>query len=49
MLGYRVLWTPLAKIWHFETLTREPTIREEEYVNLTNRWGRYFGRDSFTA
>ena len=49
MYGYRVLWTPLAKIWHFETLSREPSIREEEYTNLTNRWGRYFGSDSFTA
>lgn len=47
--GYRVLWTPLAKIWHFETLSREPNIREEEFINLKKRWGRFFGNDRFTA
>jgi O-antigen biosynthesis protein len=49
MLGYRVLWTPLAQIWHFETLSREPNIREEEFDNLHDRWGRYFGNDRFTV
>ena len=48
MLGYRILWTPLAKIWHFETLSREPVVREEEVVNLYRRWGRSFGNDRYT-
>jgi GT2 family glycosyltransferase len=48
MLGYRVLWTPLAKIWHFETLSREPDIIEDEFDNLHLRWGRNLGNDLFT-
>lgn len=48
MHGYRILWTPLARIWHFETLSREPIVREEEVLNLYSRWGRCFGNDRFT-
>jgi glycosyltransferase involved in cell wall biosynthesis len=46
--NYRIIWTPLAKIWHFESLSRNPTVREEEYNLLHRRWGRYFGQDRFS-
>ena len=46
--GYRIIWTPLAKIWHFESLTRNPIVREEEFHLLLRRWGRYFGVDRFS-
>jgi glycosyltransferase involved in cell wall biosynthesis len=47
-MNYRIIWTPLARIWHFESLSRNPTVREEEYELLHRRWGRYFGQDRFS-
>ena len=47
--NYRIIWTPLAKIWHFESLSRNPSVREEEFNLLHSRWGRYFGRDRFST
>ena len=47
--GYRILWTPLARIWHFESLSRDPTVRPEELEQLENRWETYFNRDSYTT
>jgi GT2 family glycosyltransferase len=46
--NYRIIWTPLARIWHFESLSRDPTVRQEEYELLHRRWGRYFGEDRFS-
>jgi GT2 family glycosyltransferase len=46
---YRILWTPLARIWHFESLSRDPTVRPEEFEQLANRWETYFNRDSYTT
>lgn len=47
--GYRIIWTPLAKIYHFESLSRDPRVRPEEFEQLTNRWGTFFNRDMYTA
>ena len=47
--GYRIIWTPHAKIWHFESLTRNPSVQEDEFELLLSRWGRKFGVDSFTT
>jgi GT2 family glycosyltransferase len=46
--NYRIIWTPLAKIWHFESLSRNPEVRAEEFHLLHRRWGRYFGQDRFS-
>lgn len=46
--GLRILWTPLAKLWHFESLSRNPAVREEEFHAIHRRWGHLFGRDRFT-
>jgi cellulose synthase/poly-beta-1,6-N-acetylglucosamine synthase-like glycosyltransferase len=52
--GYRVLWTPYARLYHLESISRglddtpEKSARfakEEEYMQL--RWGELFLRDSF--
>ena len=48
-MNYRIIWTPLAKIWHFESLSRDPAVRTEEVQMLTTRWGRYFNRDRYTS
>lgn len=47
--GYRIIWTPLARIWHFESLSRDPRVRPEELEQLANRWETYFNRDSYTT
>jgi GT2 family glycosyltransferase len=47
--GYRIIWTPLAKIYHFESLSRDPRVRPEEIEKLSNRWETYFNRDTFTT
>lgn len=47
--GYRIIWTPLARIWHFESLSRDPRVRSEELEQLTNRWETYFNKDSYTT
>ena len=46
--NYRVIWTPLAKLWHFESLSRDPAVRGEDFNLLHRRWGRYFGQDRFS-
>ena len=46
---HRIIWTPLAKIWQFESLGRNPTVRQEEYELLHRGWGRYFGEDKFSS
>ena len=47
--GYRIIWTPLAKLWHFESLSRNPQVRPEELDQLAKRWETYFNRDSYTT
>lgn len=47
--GFRILWTPLAKIWHFESLSRDPRVRPEELEQVSNRWETYFNRDAYTT
>ena len=46
--GLRILWTPVARIWHFESLSRDPRVREEEFDNIHARWGMHFGEDRYT-
>lgn len=47
--GYRIIWTPLARIYHFESLSRDPRVRPEELEQLSNRWQTYFNRDAYTT
>ena len=46
--GYHIVWTPLARLFHFESLTRDPTVKESEFVMLEKRWKRYFGREDYS-
>jgi glycosyltransferase involved in cell wall biosynthesis len=46
--GLRILWTPIARIWHFESLTRDSRVREEEFNKIHARWGTHFGDDRYT-
>lgn len=46
--GYRILWTPHARLFHFESVTRNPDVPDHELKLLLRRWGRYFNQDRFT-
>ena len=46
--GYRMVWTPHVKIHHFESVSRDPTVKREETKMLWERWGRIvLGRDPY--
>lgn len=38
-LGYRIFWTPHAELYHFESKTRNPSVREFEVEIAWGRWG----------
>jgi len=46
--GYHIVWTPLARMYHFESLTRDPTVAPHEMMMLEKRWKRYFGREDYS-
>lgn len=46
-LGRSVLWTPKARLYHFESKTRVPTIAHSETVTLHRRWESLLQRDAF--
>jgi len=46
--GFRIVWTPLAQMWHFESSSRNSTVTEDESLKIRSRWGRFFGQDRFT-
>ena len=37
--GYRIIWTPFAVLYHFESLTRDPKVDADEVGALFDRWG----------
>lgn len=45
--GYRIIWTPHAKLFHFETASRPDHVEPKEVELITARWGRNFGRDEY--
>jgi glycosyltransferase involved in cell wall biosynthesis len=46
-LKKRLIWTPFADLFHFESLSRNPTPRDEELEAIYERWSRYFGEDRY--
>ena len=43
----RLIWTPFADLFHFESLSRNPTPRDEELEAVYQRWSRFFGEDRY--
>lgn len=37
-VGYRNLWTPYARLFHFESVTRDPTVSVAEHEAINRRW-----------
>ena len=47
--GRSLIWTPLARLYHFETTTRSTGASEEEAQFIKDRWGRTFGVDLYRS
>ncbi len=45
--GYRQVWTPHTELYHFESVTRDPTVTAEEYGFLTRRWAAQLQQDPY--
>lgn len=46
-LGYSIIWTPHARLYHFESASRDATVDKKELDLLLNRWGRFFDGDKY--
>lgn len=47
--GRHIVWTPLARLYHFESLTRDPAVQPHEMAMLERRWRRYFGDEPYST
>jgi GT2 family glycosyltransferase len=45
--GYRIIWTPYARLFHFETASRPDNVEPQEVELITARWGRFFNNDDY--
>ena len=43
--GRALIWTPLARLYHFESVTRVGAVLQEEIQFIQDRWGRTFEPD----
>jgi GT2 family glycosyltransferase len=46
-LGYRLIWTPNARLFHFESATRPTTVKPSEVKLIMGRWGRKINNDDY--
>ena len=47
LAGYRIIWTPFAELYHFESLTRNPTVDSAEVNALYARWSWMLKSDAY--
>ena len=45
--GYRIIWTPHAHLYHFESASRNSTVDKKELAMIKDRWGQLFDHDRF--
>lgn len=45
--GYRSYWTPRAELYHFESMTRNPTVSQYEIDTTWGRWEHLLYRSDF--
>ena len=45
--AYRIIWTPFARLFHFETASRPNISTPEEIELITNRWGNKIYTDDY--
>jgi O-antigen biosynthesis protein len=46
-LGQRIVWTPHARLFHFESMTRDSRVEAWEFHLLFDRWRRVFEADPY--
>lgn len=47
--GHRIIWTPWASLYHFESKSRDPRVTSDEVNLLRSRWGLDWDRDPYLA
>ena len=45
--GHRIVWTPFASWYHFESQTRESRLLESEYDFIDRRWRHEINHDPY--
>jgi GT2 family glycosyltransferase len=45
--GFRILYTPHATLFHYESQTREPTVTENEMTQIRWRWAEQLHHDPY--
>lgn len=45
--GYRILWTPYAVLYHFESMTRDPYVNKDELRVMRERWATPMANDPY--
>jgi glycosyltransferase involved in cell wall biosynthesis len=45
--GHRIIWTPHATFFHFESRSRRPEIRPDELAEIERRWGDELRADPY--
>ncbi len=46
-LGYRIIWTPHASLWHFESASRDPSVTDHERNFTNTRWAWAMNSDPY--
>lgn len=46
-LGYRIIWTPHAQLYHFESMSRDSTVTTEELRFIQTRWDQQLRIDPY--
>jgi GT2 family glycosyltransferase len=47
--GKRIIWTPHACLWHFESASRDPRVLPEETAFLRDRWAQQLANDPYVS
>ena len=47
-LNLDTVWTPEAKVYHFDARTRGANTTDSDQQNFEKRWGRFIGSDAYT-
>jgi GT2 family glycosyltransferase len=47
--GHRIIWTPWASLYHFESKSRDPRVTAEEVNLIRSRWGLDWPVDVYVA
>jgi GT2 family glycosyltransferase len=46
-LGFRIIWTPLAELYHFESMSRDAAVTDADWTALRRRWSHVLELDPY--